>query len=206
MRTRLLAAIATIALTTISPLYADDRSDCTGSQNHDVVMAACGRLIASETETAEIKAVAYANKALAFQRQGNFDAAIAELDQAITLNPKLSALYFNRGVMHYRKEDAKKAVADFTEAIRLDPTDLQPLVNRAIVAFDGDDYAHALADMDAAIKLSPKTPMLFTYRAKIQLGAGNAERAIADFKQVLKLDPANEEAKAMLKDLGAEQK
>jgi tetratricopeptide (TPR) repeat protein len=204
--TKRLFAVAVLALTAISSLHADDKTDCAESTDYDVVMAACGRIIANEATKAEVKAVAHAHRATAFQNEGDFDAAIVELDAAITLNPEVSALYFNRGVMHYRKQDATRAVADFTEAMRLDPANLQPLVNRAIVAFESEDYEHALADMDAAIELSPKTPMLFTYRAKIQLGAGNAERAIADFKQVLKLDPANEEAKAMLEDLGVEQK
>lgn len=204
MRTHI-AALA-LALTVVVSATADDRTDCTQSQDHAVVSAACGRLIADGSSTAEIKAVAHANIGNSHRRQQEWDAAIGEYTKAIELNPKFAALYFNRGVSQYGKGDPKAAIADFSEAIRLDPKDPQAYVNRAIMQFEDDVFAPALADMDAAIKLAPKMTMLYTYRGKIHLAAGNADKAIADFKQVLKMDPANADARALLADLGVETK
>ena len=201
---RTLIALLVLALAPFA--FADDRTSCTQSEDFDVVTAACGRLLADASSTAEVKAVAHANLGNAHRRQRAWDAAIGEYTAAIELNPKLSALYFNRGVAQYGKGDVKAAIVDFTEAIRLDPSDPEPLVNRAIMQFEGDAYAPAIADMDAAIRLAPKMAMLYTYRGKIHLAAGNADKAIADFRQVLKLDPANEGAKALLNDLGVEVK
>ncbi|HEX2833965.1 MAG TPA: tetratricopeptide repeat protein [Thermoanaerobaculia bacterium] len=202
MRTRLIAAIA--ASLFVFPILADDKTTCVDGKEPAAIFEACGRLIASESESAHVKAVAYASIGLAHRRAKDFKAAETAYSSAIDLEPTMSALFFNRGVVRYAQGDPKSAIDDFTRAIQLDPSDPQPLINRAIMYFEGDDYAPALADMDAAIKLSPKTAMLFTYRAKIHLAAGNADRAIADFKQVLKLEPANDEAKAMLKDLSGE--
>ncbi|HEX6094726.1 MAG TPA: tetratricopeptide repeat protein [Thermoanaerobaculia bacterium] len=202
MRTYVLA----LALSVSTLALADDRTDCTQSEDHAVVAAACGRLIADQASTAEVKAVAHANIGNSHRRQQEWDSAIGEYTKAIELNPKLAALYFNRGVARYGKGDAKSAIADFGEAIRLDPKDPQAYVNRAIMQFEGDAHAPALADMDAAIKLAPKMAMLYTYRGKIHLAAGNADKAIADFQQVLKLEPANADAKALLADLGVEVK
>ncbi|HET8774727.1 MAG TPA: tetratricopeptide repeat protein [Thermoanaerobaculia bacterium] len=204
MRTHI-AALA-LALTLCTAALADDRTDCTQSEDHAVVSAACGRLIASESSTSEVKAVAHANIGNSLRRQRDFAAAIGEYSEAIKLNPQLAVLYFNRGVSQYANGDPKAAIADFSEAIRLDPKDPQAYVNRAIMQFEGDAFAPALADMDAAIKLAPKMTMLYTYRGKIHLAAGNAGKAIADFKQVLKLEPANADAKALLADLGVETK
>lgn len=201
---RTLIAVLVLALAPLT--FADDRNDCTQSSDHDVVTAACGRIIADAASTAEVKAVAHANIGNAFRRKQAWDEAIREYTAAIEFNPKLGALYFNRGVSQYGKGDTKAAIADFTEAIRLDPSDPQPLVNRAILQFEGDAYAPALADMDAAIRLAPKMAMLYTYRGKIHLAAGNADKAIADFRHVLALDPANAGAKALLADLGVEVK
>jgi tetratricopeptide (TPR) repeat protein len=204
MRTSI-AALA-LALSAVTIVYADDRTDCTQSQDHAVVAAACGRILAEASSTAEIKAVAHANIGNSLRRQQAWDAAIGEYTAAIELNPTLAALYFNRGVAKYGGGNAKAAIADFSEAIRLDPKDPEPLVNRAIMQFEDGAYAPALADMDAAIRLAPKMTMLYTYRGKIHLAAGNADKAIADFRQVLKLDPADAGAKALLADLGAEVK
>lgn len=202
MRTRLIATIAAVVF--VFPMFADDKSDCVGGKDQATVLAACGRIIASEQESAEVKAVAHAAVGYAYRVARDFAAAETAYSEAIKLNPSMSVFYFNRGVVRYAKGDSQPAIDDFTQAIKLDPKSIDPFVNRAILQFEANDYAPALADMDAAIKLSPKMPLLFTYRAKIQLAAGNADRAIADFKQVLKLEPANEEAKAMLKDLGVE--
>src|SRR5688572_8342753 len=97
MRTSLLA----IALTLSTLAFADDKTACTESEDHDVVTAACGRLLAAESSSAEVKAVAHANIGNAYRRQQNFAAAIVEYSKAIELNPTLSALYFNRGVSQY---------------------------------------------------------------------------------------------------------
>lgn len=204
MRTSI-AAFA-LALSAVILARADDRTDCTQSEDHAVVTAACGRILADASSTAEVKAVAHANIGNSHRRQRTWEAAIGEYTAAIELNPKLAALYFNRGVAKYGGGDAKAAIADFSEAIRLDPTDPQPFVNRAIMQFEADAFAPALADMDAALRLAPKMTMLYTYRGKIHLAAGNADKAIADFRQVLKLDPTDAGAKALLADLGDEVK
>lgn len=201
---RMLIAALTLTLFATTA-FADDKTDCATSQDQDRVIAACTAVLDGAGDDAELRAVALTNRGSARYRQKDFDAAIADLDEAIKLNPKLSGAYFNRGTAYYRKNDAKRAMADFTEANRLDPKNVDVLVNRAILYFELDDNAHAVADMDAAIRLAPKFAMLYTYRAKMHLDSGDAKRAGADFKRVLELEPANEEAKAMLRDLGMTQ-
>ena len=49
------------------------------------------------------------------------DRAIADLDQAIKLDPKLSVAYYARGGAWWRKKVRDKAIADYAEVIRLDP-------------------------------------------------------------------------------------
>lgn len=204
MRTSI--AVLALALSAATALHADDRTDCTKSEDPAVVAAACGRLIADASSTAEVKAVAHASIGYSHRRQKQWAEAIAEYTAAIELNPKLSALYFNRGVVRYAGGDPKAAIVDFSEAIRLDPKDPQPLVNRAIMQFEGGVYPPAIADMDAAIRLAPQMTMLYMYRGKIHIAAGNVDKAVADFRQVLKAEPDNRTAKALLADLGAEEK
>lgn len=190
-----LTLLATTAL-------ADDRSACVQDANQELSIAACGRLIANANEPAEIRAIAYANRGSARKRQKDLDAALADFTEAIALNPKLAQAYFNRGVVYFARNDAKHSMEDFTAAIERDPKEPEFFVNRGVLYFELDDHAHAIADLDSAVKLAPKMVLLYTYRGKIHLSAGNADKAAADFKQVLELDPANEEAKAILKDLG----
>jgi tetratricopeptide (TPR) repeat protein len=206
MRTLTLIALALVFSALVSSASADDKTECATSEDQERVIASCTAVIVAAADDPETRAIALTNRGSARQKLKNYDAAIADLDEAIRLNPKLSRAYFNRGTVYYRKNDAKHAMADFNEAVRLDPMDLEALVNRAVLSFDLDDNARAISDMDAAIKLAPKNTMLYAYRAKMYLDSGDAKRAGADFKRVLELDPSNAEARAMLRDLGMETK
>lgn len=203
---KLILVIALVFSTLSSSVSADDKSECAASEDQERVIASCTAVIATAADDPETRAIALTNRGAARQKLKEYDAAIDDLDEAIKLNPKLSRAFFNRGTVYYGKNDAKRAMADFNEAIRLDPMDPTALVNRAVLSFDLDDNAHAIADMDAAIKLLPKSPILYAHRAKMHLDSGDAKRAGADFKRVLELDPGNEEARAMLRDLGMERK
>ncbi len=53
-------------------------------------------------------------------RNGDLDGAIAELDQAIQLNPKFKAAYIDRGIILYRMRKFDRAFADIERARRID--------------------------------------------------------------------------------------
>ena len=53
-------------------------------------------------------------------RKGELDVAIADLSEAIRLDPKDASFYKNRGYAYDQKGDLDKAIADYSEAIRLD--------------------------------------------------------------------------------------
>ena len=53
--------------------------------------------------------------------KGDFDKALADLTEAIRLDPKLAQAYLCRGEAYSEKGEHGKAIADITEAIRLEP-------------------------------------------------------------------------------------
>ena len=64
--------------------------------------------------------MAYCNRGVAYEKEGEHDKAIADCTEAIRLNPKLPCV-FQPGPRLREKDEYDKAIADFTEAIRLDP-------------------------------------------------------------------------------------
>ena len=71
---------------------------------------------------------------------GDFDAAIAEFDEAIRLTPSVAEIYSDRGRAHAVKGDVGLALADFDEAIRLRPQEADFYTNRgAARRMAGDD-------------------------------------------------------------------
>jgi curved DNA-binding protein CbpA len=59
-------------------------------------------------------------RGIAAYRNGDFDGAIAALDQAIALNPNYAAAYIDRGIVFYRMRKLDRAFADVEKAKRID--------------------------------------------------------------------------------------
>jgi Flp pilus assembly protein TadD len=52
---------------------------------------------------------------------GQYECAIADLDQAIELDPKNATYLLNRGIAHAQNGEFDNAIADYSESIRLSP-------------------------------------------------------------------------------------
>ena len=55
-------------------------------------------------------------------RNGNLNAALADFDQAIALDPKYAAAYIDRGIVLYRMRKFERAFADIARAKRIEKT------------------------------------------------------------------------------------
>ena len=58
-----------------------------------------------------------------------YDAALADYNRAIELDPNYATAYLSRGSTYLNLQQHKKAVADFTRVIELDPNDVMHTVN-----------------------------------------------------------------------------
>ena len=119
---RVLIRIAALFALT-APAAAASRADwdaCKGD-DPDRSIAACTRIIQGRGETAKDSAIAHHERALSYRSKGDSDRAIADLSEAIRLDPKYAEAYYLRGVAYWNKGDLDRAVADYSEAIRLDP-------------------------------------------------------------------------------------
>ncbi len=101
-------------------------------------------------------AESYGARGLVWKAKKEFDMAIADLSEAIRLNPSESAYYGNRGGCWNRKKEWEHAIADFNEAIRLKPH-YGNYNNRARAWLGKKEYGKALADYDEAIRLEPRS-------------------------------------------------
>ena len=65
------------------------------------------------------QALAYYNRGNAFREKGEYDRAIQDYNQALTLKPNLDPAYYNRGIAYARKGEYRQAESDFSKALKL---------------------------------------------------------------------------------------
>jgi len=193
-------AAAGIAAT---PASADDMATCTGAQSEpNARLQACERLIATGKYRGPNLVPIYNWRGRAYFDLGEYDRAIAELSEAIRLDPKRAIAYAVRGIAYTKRTDYDRAIADLEQAMQLDPksatadyytTNLVEAYGRRGLAFEGNrDFDRALADYDQAIRILPNDAIgAYRQRGLIYRTKGDYDRAIADLNQVIRIKPGD---------------
>ncbi|MDR3020902.1 MAG: tetratricopeptide repeat protein, partial [Treponema sp.] len=149
--------------------------------------------------------------------RGEYELAIMNFTDAITLNPNLVGAYMLRGralaasvsvvfaiegnfdqistVIGSREVTAEMqkiydlALEDYNQAIKLSPNLFKAYLDRGSVFINKGDYDSAIADLNQAIRLDPNNALGYTYRGFAYNRKSDYDRAIADYNQAIRLDP-----------------
>lgn len=168
-----------------------DIADCLQEADAEKQIAGCTRLVDDEKQTARIRAVAYYNRGNAHAGKGDQDAAIADYDAVIKLEPKNARAYNNRGTVYRDKGDGEHALADFTEAVKLDRrnSDAQYNLGNALAA--KGESAKAIAAYGAAIMADRRNANAYVARGIMQLYGGKIAQARMDLYFAQRVAPTN---------------
>jgi tetratricopeptide (TPR) repeat protein len=128
-------------------------------------------------------------RGVAHMALGNNKEAIAELDDAISLDPTNADAYNQRGYLRFEEGNLEQAYADFNKAIDLDPTHAVAFFNRANVRFELGGYQWAITDYDQAIALDPDYHVAYNNRGNARRRLGDIDGAIADYTEAIRLNP-----------------
>ena len=96
---------------------------CTGNPgiDWDQQIKSCTALIQSDAESKENVAIAFYNRALAYENKEDYARAIADYDETIRLNPNDADALLYRGLDKQRTGDKAGGDADVAAARRLNP-------------------------------------------------------------------------------------
>ena len=187
------ALIAFVALPLARPASAAGDPNwqaCAGlSTTPEQRVAACTAVIDGKTETGGRLAGAYCSRGYGLTEQRLLDAALADLDEAIRLDPAYPCPHNNRGRVYAMKRDFDRAISDYDEAIRLQPSFALAYNNRGDARLARGDVPQAMTDFDAAIRLDPKLAIAYGNRAYIYYRMHDFAHAIADYSTQIKLRP-----------------
>ena len=143
------------------------------------------------TETSSLldAALAFNTTGFAKYELKQYEAAIADYDKAIALDPTLAHAFSNRGLAKCELKQCEAAIADFNKAIALDPTLAIAFSNRGLAKHVLKQYEAAIADFNKAIALDPALALAFNNRGFAKYELKQYEAAIADYDKAIALDP-----------------
>lgn len=122
---------------------------------------------------------------------GDLAGALADLSEAIALEPNNAELHASRGRIKSAQGDPAGALADCDRAIALDPQNANAYNTRAAIRMARNDLDGALADCTQAIQLDPAFAFPYVNRAILRLAKGDAVGAVADATHAIDLESTN---------------
>lgn len=130
-------------------------------QDYDAAIADLSTYIQIDS----LSTLPYWQRAFAQTMQNEFDAArgvdsklkqanvMADINQAIQLEPTNQYLYYNRATLYAQQKDYARSIDDFTTAIKLDPILAEAYYNRGLAYINSGNKAKGIVDLSKAGEL-----------------------------------------------------
>jgi len=151
------------------------------------VIAACTRLIASETAL-DRRANAYLWRGYARYHRDEYDLALKDFVASSDAKPDLALAWAWQGATLVAKRQFADAIAPLNRSLALVPGGTGGLLYRAIAFAGLGQTERALADLDAGIVRTPDSVYAHYARSVIRRRMGDARGAVEDWDFALKKD------------------
>ena len=152
---------------------------------------------------------AWRNRGVAHYKAGRHDAALADFERALELDPKSAEAWMTRGTLFMRTARTERALADFDRALALDARHVEALGRRCVVRMRLKRLDDALADCAKAAEIKPYDPFNFTSLGMVHALRGEPARAESMYRRALTLDAGHGDTHyqlgVMLRGLGRAQ-
>ena len=140
---------------------------CFNGPHSDERIAACTHLIAGGKLRGDDLTQAYFRRGVSYAAfKGDFDRAIADLNEAVRLDPKHAFAISVRGAAFVYKRDFDRALADLNEALRLDPKLASVHNNFGLYHNAKGDYDRALLALNEALRINSQNPFAYSAAAR----------------------------------------
>ena len=125
--------------------------------------------------------------AMALYAQGQFEAAIAGLDDVLQTFPTIAAIHINRGLALWQLQRFDEAIASYGRAIACDPQNAIAYNERGNAHYALGRNEQALFDFDAALAIHPDLRIARSNRAALLLRFERYQEAADDVDHLLTL-------------------
>jgi len=125
---------------------------------------------------------------------GRLEAARADFERAVELNPRSPDAHLGRGVLRLRSGALNEALDDLDLAIALDPRYASAYDKRCVVQMGLGRPAQAIADCEKAVALGPRNHEAWINAGVVYRSLGRTADAAASYERALELKPENASA------------
>ncbi|WP_099535536.1 serine/threonine-protein kinase [Limnothrix sp. PR1529] len=137
---------------------------------------------------------AYFLRGVAYYNSGNWNAALADLNQALQLEASDAIARTYLAATQDRLGDLQSALASYDRAIQDNGKLSAAHLGRGFVRLQLSDAKGAIADFDKVLSQQSSWSAAYRGRALAKMLAGDSEGAITDSSQAIRLDPNNARA------------
>lgn len=134
-------------------------------------------------------AEAFHHRGVARSEMGRYADAIADFNEAISREPKSSAMHVNRGIARMRAGQRDEALKDFTTALEIYPDDLHALLNRSSLLLESRQLDAALVDIDSMLQAAPDFAEALNNRGVVRRLQSRYPEAVEDYSQAIEHYP-----------------
>lgn len=147
-----------------------------------------------QTTVDRLEAASHIGRGIDLFDSGKTDPAIAELQQAVRLQPQSVSAHGNLGWIFINLQEFDKAANEFREAVRANPDSAfaRSSLGWALLA---QDYADdAIREFQEALRISPDSDFALTGAGRAYLALEDYGEAINRFDMAIRLNPNNPDA------------
>ncbi|MBX3518703.1 MAG: tetratricopeptide repeat protein [Xanthobacteraceae bacterium] len=179
MRSMLLILLLAAAAFAAVPASAQTSEDCyraTLRFNGPEIISACSAALERGGLNKNDLSIVYSNRALGYMHQKQWDEAIADLSESLTIDGTNQFAFNSRGQCWSNKKNYERAFADFDEALRLDPEFTGAYLNRGFTYQELGDTQKAIAQYRLALQQTGTREIDKWARARAQERLNELER------------------------------
>lgn len=145
-----------------------------------------------------VKAAKLFEQAVAHQRAGKVEEAVAEYRALLKIAPGAYPAYINLGLIYQARHDDKSAEAAFKQAARLEPKNAVPPTQLALLYLSQQRAQEAKAQADRAVALDPKSAQAHFARGGCFVALKKPQLAEPEYREAVRLAPQNAQARINL--------
>jgi serine/threonine-protein kinase len=138
-----------------------------------------------------VNAVVFLGRAKAYLHEKQFERALADVDEALRLNPQLSDAWMLRATLRVEMGDYRQALADVERCLQIEPPEPLALLTRGNLRAQLGELESALVDFTDFLRQQPRTVLALRARASSYARLHRFEEALADLNEALCVEPSN---------------